>query len=80
MPHLISLVSHLMDYCMVVDNKRMHVSDCATKGASAFVFARTQKKAPPPPRILLLVESGACGTVITFLEELWIYRCKKTTS
>jgi hypothetical protein len=33
---------------MVVDNKRMHVSDCATKGASAFVFARTQKS--PPPR------------------------------
>jgi hypothetical protein len=37
---------------MVVDNKRMHVSDCATKGASAFVFARTQKSPPPANSII----------------------------
>jgi hypothetical protein len=45
------------------------------------IAQQVQQNSPPPAAAnSIFVKSGACRTVITFLEELWIYRCKKTTS
>jgi len=44
------------------------------------IAQQVQQNSPPPPANSIFVKSGACRTIITFLEDLWIRLWKKTTS